>query len=201
MVAVLPVAPGPGQMDRALHRDSAGGAGPAWGEKTPGDVPGLRRRLHRDPGRDRRPWPRSLPRRRGRGAGAGALPERAPGLGGGARDPVRASTLGPADTPRTAAPESVLKRASAWGAPLDAAERTTNNTVSHQNSSGPAGCANKSPMPRCKTWQGNDHCLRFAPCLEPFFAATRLAMAMSTGPSAVTGGSFARGGALHSLHG
>ena len=30
-------------------------------------------------------------------------------------------------------------------------------------------------MRRCRTWQGNDHCLRPAPSLARFYAATRFA--------------------------
>src|SRR5690606_32777675 len=40
---------------------------------------------------------------------------------------------------------------------------------------GRLGCAANIAMRRCGTWQGNDHCLRPAPCLAIFGAATRLA--------------------------
>src|SRR5690606_41246733 len=37
------------------------------------------------------------------------------------------------------------------------------------------GCARNGASCRCRTWQGNNHCLRPTPNLAPFLAATRLA--------------------------
>src|SRR5690606_4941512 len=49
------------------------------------------------------------------------------------------------------------------------------NAESRENRPGPKCCAANVAMRRCGTWQGNDHCLRPAPCLATFGAATRLA--------------------------
>src|SRR5690606_23780538 len=84
VVGGLSVAAGTGQVDRALYRGAPGRAGGEWGEEAAGDVPGVRRRLHRDAGGNWRPRPRTVSRRRWRGTAPGALPERPRGLGGGA---------------------------------------------------------------------------------------------------------------------
>src|SRR5690606_12052694 len=54
-------------------------------------------------------------------------------------------------------------------------KRTTNNAASRKNRPGPRGCAGNGASCRCRTWQGNDHCLRPTPNLAPLLAATRLA--------------------------
>src|SRR5690606_31123074 len=51
----------------------------------------------------------------------------------------------------------------------------TRNAASRKNRPGPKGCATNVAMRRCGTWQGSDHCLRPAPCLATFVAATRSA--------------------------
>ncbi|HAQ72500.1 MAG TPA: hypothetical protein DCR66_00755, partial [Pseudomonas sp.] len=50
-----------------------------------------------------------------------------------------------------------------------------NNAAPRKNRPGPWDCAAIIAMRRCGTWQGSDHCLRPAPCLAIFGAATRIA--------------------------
>ena len=53
-------------VDRALYRRQARRTGAAWGEAPAGDVPGVRRRLHRDSGGNRHARPRAVHQRRRR---------------------------------------------------------------------------------------------------------------------------------------
>src|SRR5690348_17597218 len=75
LVAGVPVAAGPREVDRTAYRRRAQGAGCAGRTPVARGLPGVRGRLHRDPGGDRDPRTRNLPRRRRRGAHPDPVPQ------------------------------------------------------------------------------------------------------------------------------